>query len=142
MKMPALFEPQAAETERESQALRESQAPFTPRVALIAALAAGAAAFAIDFPHTQTAAGIFLGIMAAYAKTRLNKTILLLLVHSTGNRRAFKAALFQIGSQALNFTILLVCIRANLRLFAGCAAGMVLLPALLTVLTVFRRTSR
>jgi hypothetical protein len=109
------------------------------RFAVIAGLAAAGAAFAIDYHNPEAAAGIFLGMMASFAKTRLNKTILVLLVNSAGKRQAIKAALFQVGSQALNFAILLVCIRANLHLFAGCAAGMVILPALLTVLTVFRR---
>ena len=142
-KQPAEEAEQAAKATREELAPRGAgEAAYSPLFAVIAALTAGAAAFAIDYPNVETAAGVLLGIMAAYAKTRLNTVILLLLVHSTGRRHALKAALFQIGSLALNFIILFVCIHVNLRLFAGCAAGMVLLPALLTVLTVCRKTGR
>ncbi|MDR2490682.1 MAG: hypothetical protein LBD20_04680 [Spirochaetaceae bacterium] len=115
--------------------------------AVITAFVAGAAAFAVDFPHYETAVGVLLGMMTSYAKTRLNTVILTLLVNlassrqpATGSRYAFKAALLQIGSQALNFIILLVCIRSSLRLFAGCAAGMVFLPALLTIFSRTRKT--
>ena len=139
-KPPAEEAEQAAQAARAGRAAREAgEAAYSPLFAVVAALVAAAAAFAIDYPNVETAAGVFLGMMAAYAKTRLNTALLRLLVHSTGRGHALKAALFQIGSQALNFIILFVCIRASLRLFDGCAAGMVLLPALLTARTVYRR---
>ena len=97
---------------------------LTKRVAVMAIMAASAA-FVVDGLRPFVPLGILLGAFLGVYRTRLSTRAL---ENAVQGAHPAKGVLLQLLSQLLLFSVLVVSAMANLRLFAGVAAGLVLLP--------------
>lgn len=98
---------------------------FLAKRVAVMAIMASSAAFIIDGLRPFVPLGILLGAFLGVYRTRLSSRAL---ENAAQGTRPAKGALLPLLSQMLLFSVLVVSAVANLRLFAGVAGGLLLLP--------------